>query len=114
MPLISVQTNTHCEGSDRGALLSRLSTAIATALGKPERYVMVNLQYNPDMLFGGESAPLAYVELKSLGLPETQTADLSATVCDVIRDTLGVPPDRVYIEFAGPERHMWGWDRGTF
>jgi len=27
---------------------------------------------------------------------------------------LGLPADRVYIEFADAPRSMWGWNGGTF
>ena len=112
MPLLNVRTNVTVD--DTGAALKRLSAAVAEILGKPESYVMVALEEGVPMLFAGSDAPLAYLELKSLGLPEDRSAEFSAALCDVVGELLGVESGRVYIEFAGPPRHLWGWDRRTF
>ncbi len=114
MPLLRIQANLDAEPEQRRALLGAASQLVAAQLGKPERYVMVSLEPNPDMLFAGDDAPLAYLELKSIGLPEAKTADLSEALCDLMNDKLGIAKDRVYIEFADAERHLWGWNGGTF
>ena len=110
MPLLSIETN--CEPSE--SLLTQASRTIAAALGKPEQYVMVRYQHNPDMLFAGNNKPLAYLELKSIGLAESDTPDLSAQLCDLLQTELGIDSDRVYIEFENAPRHLWGWNRATF
>jgi hypothetical protein len=66
------------------------------------------------MCFAGDTAPCAYLELKSLGLPEQRTAELSAALCGFVEEHLGVPKSRVYIEFASPPRHLFGFDGRTF
>jgi hypothetical protein len=114
MPTLRVQTNAP-EAVDRAAdLLAAASALVAAELGKPERYVLVTLESNPHMLFAGSDAPLAYLELKSLGLPEDRTPALSAALCGFLGEHLGIPADRVYIEFASPPRHLFGWNGGTF
>jgi phenylpyruvate tautomerase len=114
MPLLSVTTNQPLAETDRPHVLKQLSETVAQALGKPEDYVMVGYRHNPDMLFAGSSAPLAYLELKSIGLPADKTHALSSVLAEAIESHLGVPADRVYIEFADAARHMWGWNGGTF
>lgn len=114
MPFLSIETNVDVSGEQRAALLKRASAKAAEALGKPESYVMVSLAAGRPMLFAGSDAPLAYLQLRSLGLPGEATGRLSATLCRFVEDELGIPSGRVYIEFSGPERHMWGWDGGTF
>ena len=114
MPLLKIQTNQNVEQTQHQALLKQLSAAVAQMLGKPERYVMVSLEHNPAMLFAGDDAPLAYLELKSIGLPEDRTAVYSTALCQQVSDSLDIPQDRIYIEFAGVERHMWGWNGWTF
>ena len=114
MPLLSITTNQPLADADRPHTLKQLSATVAQVLGKPERYVMVSYQHNPDMLFGGSDAPLAYLELKSIGLPGDKTAALSASLANAVQDHMAIPADRVYIEFADAQRHMWGWDGGTF
>jgi phenylpyruvate tautomerase len=75
---------------------------------------MTSVEPNPAMQFAGTDAPLAYLELKSIGLPESLTADISRALCELMASTTGVDPDRVYIEFTDAPRKMWGWNNGTF
>ena len=114
MPVLKIETNAPAADGAGTALLQAASRLVADALGKPERYVMVSLQANPRMLFAGDDAPLAYLELKSIGLPESRTAELSAILCKFMDEQLGVTADRVYIEFADAPRAMFGWNGGTF
>ena len=114
MPVISVTTNSPDIEGRRPALLERLSREVAEMLGKPERFVMVKVERNPDMLFAGSDAPLAYVELKSIGLPGDRAKGFSAALCQLIADEIGVFPDRIYIEFTDAPRHLWGWNSSTF
>jgi phenylpyruvate tautomerase PptA (4-oxalocrotonate tautomerase family) len=112
MPYLHVHTNV--EVADKAAFLARCSAETAAALGKAESYVMVELSDNRPMMFAASQAPLAFLELKSLGLTSSQTADLSAALCALMRQQLAVSADRIYIEFAAPERAMFGWNGGTF
>jgi len=112
MPFLSVQTNIPVD--DESALIKRLSVQIAGLLGKPESYVMVHLQAGASLCFAGSTEAAAYVQLKSLGLPESQTAAFSGQLCRVLQDELGLDASRIYIEFSAPQRHMWGWNGGTF
>ncbi len=114
MPLLRIQTNRPMDASTQKSLISRASLAVADMLGKPERYVMVSIEHNPAMLFGGSDEPLAYLELKSIGLPESGTRDFSQTLATLLNEELGLPADRIYIEFADAPRAMWGWNGGTF
>jgi len=114
MPYFSIQTNVEISEDEQPAFLKKASETAAAALGKPENYVMVSLEAGRPMLFACSAAPLAYLQLRSLGLPSGATGKLSATLCGFIENELSIAPGRVYIEFAGPERNMWGWDGGTF
>ena len=113
MPLLRVETNTALP-DDATGLSQRLSAQVADWLGKPEGYVMVACTHNPAMCFGGSTQPLAYCELKSIGLPEGLTRDLSRKLCDALQAELGIEPARVYIEFADAPRHFWGTNGTTF
>lgn len=114
MPYLLIRTNSEVPQQEKQPLLARCSAAVADALGKPERYVMVSLESSQPMLFAGEDSPCAYLELKSIGLPGQRTAELSATLNELLGKELDIPADRIYIEFADAERHMWGWNGGTF
>ena len=112
MPVLSIQTNAAI--ADKNAFLKTASSLVADALSKPESYVMIHVSDNQDMSFAGTTDPLAYVELKSLGLMEQQTRELSKKVCSLLNQQLGIDTSRIYIEFSAPERSMFGWNGGTF
>lgn len=114
MPLLKIQTNIPIETAAGDSLIRKASQQVASLLGKPERYVMVSLEENPAMLFGGSDDPLAYLELKSIGLPETRTSELSQALTSLMNAELGLSAERVYIEFTDAPRAMWGWNGGTF
>jgi phenylpyruvate tautomerase PptA (4-oxalocrotonate tautomerase family) len=114
MPTLKIQTNVETTAGRRMPILQAASLKVAEILGKPESYVMVLLQTNPDMLFAGDDAPLAYLELKSLGLPEDSTPALSAALCEFMDENFGVRRERIYIEFTSPPRHLFGWNGKTF
>ncbi len=112
MPLLTISTNTSIDNPDTLALAA--SELTAKLLGKPESYVMVKIESVQVLSFAGSFAPAAHLRLKSLGLAETETTRLSAALCGFIEDTLDIPGGRIYIEFASPDRPMWGWDKRTF
>ena len=114
MPFLRIQTNRVLPESTSGPLARQASALVAGQLGKPERYVMVSVESNPGMIFAGSDAPLAYLELKSIGLPETATADISQALCQLISRETGTDAMRIYIEFTDAPRKMWGWNGGTF
>ncbi|MFO8025546.1 phenylpyruvate tautomerase MIF-related protein [Thiohalophilus sp.] len=114
MPLLKIQSNQAVEPARAEQLVTAASALVAGQLGKPERYVMVVLEPPTPMSFGGSTAPLAYLELKSIGLPQDKTPALSEALCGLILEQLGIDPDRVYIEFADAPRAMWGWNKTTF
>jgi len=114
MPLLTIATNISLDDETAQTLCNKASAHVASLLGKPESYVMISLRHDTPMSFAGDSSPCAMLELKSLGLPEQQTAEFSESLCDFLNQQAGIKPERIYIEFSGPERHMWGWDKRTF
>ena len=114
MPFIKIQTNQRLSESDARALASQASASVAGLLGKPEAYVMVSVESNTVMQFAGNDDPLAYLELKSIGLPQSITASTSRALCDLIAKETGIAMNRIYIEFTDAPRHMWGWNGDTF
>lgn len=114
MPYLKIQTNTPIPSKVVQDLLKKASYTVGLHLGKPETYVMVAVEPPTPMLFAGTDAPLAYLELKSVGLPQAKTKELSRTLSELLEKELSIPKDRVYIEFASANGSMWGWDGGTF
>lgn len=114
MPYLLIQTNAIPDGAAQAALIRHLSARLASWLGKPEQYVMVALQPGTAMSFAGSDEPCAYLELKSIGLPEAQLPELSAQLSRVMADEVGISTDRIYIEFSAAEAQWWGWNCSTF
>jgi phenylpyruvate tautomerase len=114
MPYLKIQTNHAIDSNKAMDLIKTASRLVAEGLGKPERYVMVALEPPLAMVFAGSDAPAVFMELKSLGLSDSQTPGLSAQLCQLMSQELGVSGDRIYIEFQAPPRKMWGWDSSTF
>lgn len=111
MPLLELTTNTKI---DQQRIAQQASKLTSQLLGKPESYVMVKVMPAQTLIFAGTDEPAAHVKLKSLGLPENNTAEFSSKICDFISENLNISSTRIYIEFSNPERHMWGWDNTTF
>jgi len=114
MPYLGIHTNKKFDDATAQELMKKASHTVAELLGKPESYVMVALPPPVPMMFAGDDAPLAYLELKSIGLPQSATTDLSSALCALVSDTLDISQNRIYVEFANAERAMWGWDGRTF
>lgn len=112
MPYIKVQTNQKVERKE--VLLKKLSAAMADNLGKPESYIMTALEADLKMTFGGSTEKTAFIEVKSIGLKQSMTEELSKFICEFIEQELEIDQDRIYIEFADAPGAMWGWDGGTF
>ncbi|MGM0604018.1 MAG: phenylpyruvate tautomerase MIF-related protein [Bacillota bacterium] len=112
MPFIKVQTNQKVEREEE--ILKKLSAQMAEQLGKPESYIMTALEADLKMTFGGSTEKTAFIEVKSIGLKESMTEELSQFICEFLENELGIEQDRIYIEFADAPGAMWGWDGGTF
>ena len=114
MPYIKIQTNRELKDDVKQEILKKTSLLVSKNLGKPENYVMVRIDPAQPMMFAGSTTPCAYLELKSIGLPESKTETLSKVLCQLVLDELKIPTERIYIEFTDAKDSMWGWNSGTF
>lgn len=116
MPLIKIQSSVSAPTQTSiNELLKTLSAKLAKHLGKPESYVMTAFEPNVAMTFAGSFDPVCYVEVKSIGnMSSAQTKAMSQDFCQQINEKLGVPTNRIYIEFANATGSMWGWNSDTF
>lgn len=114
MPYLSIRTNKAVGEQAGQALLKKASALAARELNKPEEYVMVTLEAGRPMLLAGSAEPAAFLELRAIGLPVKKTAELSHALCDLVESELGVPRERIFINFADIPAHLWGWNGETF
>jgi phenylpyruvate tautomerase len=67
------------------------------------------------MLMAGKGGDAACVDVRSIGgLSKEVNQRLSQQVCQVLADSLGLPPGRVYLNFTDVEARNWGWNGSTF
>ncbi len=114
MPLLKLETSVALSEEKRKALLASLSKALAGATGKPEQYVMVTAN-QAAMLMSGKPGDAAFVDIRSIGgLTSEVNRKLSQQVCKLLNDSLGIDPDRIYLNFADVQAGNWGWNASTF
>lgn len=114
MPYLKIQTNLPLTKKARKVILRDASALVSQELEKPESFVMIALQPDTAMLFAGSDDPVAFLELKAVGLPVKKTKGLSKVLCALIQDHLGIPKSRVYVKFIDVKHGMWGWQGDTF
>lgn len=114
MPLLHLFTNVQLSSEDQDRFLRKASAKVSEGLGKSEDYVMVMISPGKKLFFAGSDEPAAFMELKSIGLPEVKTAELSAILCELVEKIFSIPPERIYIEFSNAPAVMWGWNSQVF
>ena len=114
MPYLKIRTNKSTDDKAGQTLLMKASRLVAKELSKPEEYVMVSLEPPSAMLFAGRAGPTAFLELRAIGLPAQKTNDLSRLLCELVESELGIPRDRVFINFSDVPANLWGWNGETF
>ena len=113
MPYFNVETNKEIDTAATEALLEKTATFLAELLGKPGKFIMVSVNSNAQMLFGGNTDPAAFIQLKSIGLPKDQVKEYSKSICEYIESEIGVSGKRIYIEFTDLDGKMFGFNGGT-
>ena len=114
MPLLKLETTVPLPEEKGKALLAELSKAVAGTIGKPEQYVMITVSQSA-MLMSGKSGDAAFVDIRGIGgLGGETNRKLSQQVCKLLKESLGLSPDRVYLNFTDVEAGNWGWNGSTF
>lgn len=114
MPLLKLETTVPLPEEKGKPLLAALSKAVASATGKPEQYVMVTLGHSA-ILMSGKAGEAAFVDVRGIGGLNGETnRNLSQQISRLLKDSLGIAPDRVYLNFTDVEAGNWGWNATTF
>ena len=114
MPFFKIETNITLDETTQQAFLKKMTDFAVELLSKPQQYVMVSLHSDVSMMFGGSSEPTAYIELKSIGLPKERCDEFAKSVCEFTESELGLPPQRIFIDFWDIDRKLFGWNKKTF
>ena len=67
------------------------------------------------MMMSGQSGDAAFVDIRSIGGLNGETnRKLSRQISKLLKDSLGIAPDRVYLNFTDVGAENWGWNESTF
>jgi phenylpyruvate tautomerase PptA (4-oxalocrotonate tautomerase family) len=100
---------------DAKDLASKVSKAVALALGKPEQYMMVVIEpvVPPSvLLFGGSDEPAAMVGIESVG--GTCSAVAEAVTKVLVESGLGIDASRVFVNLNAFSGKEWAMAGNTF
>ena len=113
MPYINAKFSAPVSSDKEIELKSALGEAI-TLLSKPERYLMVEISDNCRLYFGGKNdRPIAFFDVALLhSAPRASYEKLTARLCEIAKDVMGVDGDNVYVKFE--ETESWGYDSFMF
>jgi phenylpyruvate tautomerase PptA (4-oxalocrotonate tautomerase family) len=115
MPFIHVHTSEAVDAACGAELAAGLSRVVAEGIGKPEQYVMAAVSGESQMVISGQTGPAAFVDVRSIGgLSAEVNGGLTRKICALLEETLGIPGDRVYMNFTDVARSDWGWNGQTF
>ena len=114
MPCIKTTTSVSVSDAQKRDLQEKFGKAIEIFPGKSERWLMVITEGDAAVCMAGDAAaPAAFVELSLLGKSDRAHFErMSAAICEILEDVLGIAPSRVYIKYT--EVTHWGWNGGNF
>ena len=113
MPFINAKYSDTVTPEKEIEIKSALGEAI-TLLGKPERYLMVEIEDNRRLYFGGRNdQPIAYFDISLLhSAPRQSYEKLTARLCEIAKEYMNVDGSNVYVKFE--ETENWGYDSFMF
>ena len=113
MPFINTKYSGEITPAQEEEIKSALGKAVSL-LGKSESWLMVGFEPNVSLYFKGEkSEKLAFVEVSLYGkAPKSAYEALTAEICKILGNSLGVPSDHIYVKYSPTED--WGWNGGNF
>lgn len=114
MPFIGAKVTVSVDKQKEEKLKKRLGEAISTIPGKSENWLMVGIEDNYKLYFrGNQDGESAFVEVKIFGSSTDDVYEkLTAVICEILEDELGIAKDRTYIKYE--EIQHWGWNGTNF
>jgi phenylpyruvate tautomerase len=114
MPYLSILTNARVPDVRHSELLAVASRVVASQLSKPENYVMVSIAPGERLVFASSEEPAAFLELRSIGLPDAKRGSLCTELTDLIAEFFGIARDRIFLVMVDVDAKLWGHDGKTF
>ena len=110
MPLINITTSTNV--ADKKDLLKKSTKLISKLTNKSEKFVMAKVDDCVEMYFSNDNKQCCFVEIKSIG--SLNPSAITMQICEFICSEIGIPIDRIYLNFENVPSTMWGWNGKTF
>jgi phenylpyruvate tautomerase PptA (4-oxalocrotonate tautomerase family) len=114
MPYIELKSSVKMDENKKNSLQIKLTSAVSTALSKPEMYIMTNIE-EPTSLFmgGGKIEKGAYVSVSLLGsTTKSVCQNLTKNICGILNSELGLDEENIYITYHSVD--LWGWNGSMF
>ena len=113
MPFIDSKVTVKMSDSQKEQIKTKLGQAIGL-LGKTENFLMVGFDDEYDLDMGGEKLDkAAFVSVKVYGKLQSGACDtMTAKICDILQEELGIPGSAVYVTYQGIDD--WGWNGRNF
>ncbi len=114
MPYIEVKTNTDFSNDVEVLLKSEIAKILSSSFpGKTENWLMLNFSCGLSMYFGGSDAPCIMYDVAVFGKQSSSSYDkMTAKLCELTENKLGISADRVYVKYSEVEH--WGWNNSNF
>ncbi len=109
MPYIDAKLTGTVSNTQRDTLKTELGKAISL-MNKPESFLMIGIQDNYDLYFGGNRLEKgAYISISMLGEPDRgKNEAMTAKVTEILQKQLDIPSKYVYVSYHGVRD--WGWN----
>ena len=113
MPFIDSKVTVKISDQQKEEIKAALGKLITT-LNKSETYLMVGIEDSYDLWLGGKKLDKgAYVAVSLYGdAPKDSYDRLTAQICDLLSDKLGIPGNAVYVTYQPVSD--WGWNGRNF
>jgi phenylpyruvate tautomerase PptA (4-oxalocrotonate tautomerase family) len=114
MPLMTIRSAAKIGDTAVSSMLSACSAKLAELLAQPEAYVMTLFDRPASMTMAGTANPCCLVEIRSVvTLSCDQTRAMAQAFCPMLEEHLGVPPNRIFLNFTDFHATMWGFNGRT-
>lgn len=113
MPYIDLKTNVKIDDTSAKELQAMFGREIELIPGKTEKWLMTGITDGIRMSMAGSGEPCVFVNVMIFGKASAEAYDrLTASLCEKLSCTLGVPADRIYVKYE--EASVWGWNGMNF
>ena len=110
MPLLTISTSASIH--NKKELLEKSAQLVSSLTNKPKKFVMVKIEKSPDIYFCEDHSPSCYIEFKSIG--SLEPSNFAKSISKFISLEMGIPIEKIYINFEDVKASLWGWNGKTF